>query len=69
MMVKSRYNTGMDNNERQMHKITLSLPRELWEAMTALAREHQCSFTKELIWALQEYIRRERRQQHAEQQS
>jgi transposase len=69
MMVKSWYNTSMDDNERQLHKITLSLPREMWEAMTALAREHQRSFTKELIWALQEYIRRERRQQRADQQS
>jgi hypothetical protein len=43
------------------HKITLSLPRETWEAMVELAREHQRSFTKELIWALQEYVRRERR--------
>ena len=43
------------------HKITLSIPRETWEAMTALAREHQRSFTKEVVWALQEYVRRERR--------
>ena len=69
MMVKSWYNTSMDDNERQLHKITLSLPREMWEAMTALAREHQRSFTKELIWALYEDIRREQRQQRAERQS
>ncbi len=43
------------------HKITLSIPRETWEAMTELAREHQRSFTKELVWALQDYVRRERR--------
>jgi len=43
------------------HKITLSIPRETWEAMNALARKHQRSFTKELVWALQEYVRREQR--------
>ena len=43
------------------HKITLSIPRETWEAMNEFAREHQRSFTKELVWALQEYVRRERR--------
>jgi hypothetical protein len=43
------------------HKITLSIPRETWEAMNALARKHQRSFTKELVWALQAYVRREQR--------
>jgi hypothetical protein len=43
------------------HKITLSIPCETWEAMNALARQHQRSFTKELVWALQAYVRRERR--------
>ncbi|HEV8193626.1 MAG TPA: hypothetical protein VGP82_19385 [Ktedonobacterales bacterium] len=50
-------------DEQTRHKITLSLPRETWEAMNELARTHQRSFTKELVWALQEYIRRERREQ------
>ncbi len=45
------------------HKITLSIPRETWEAMNELARQHQRSFTKELVWALQEYVRREQRAQ------
>ncbi len=48
-------------DEQAHHKITLSLPRETWEAMNALAREHQRSFTKELVWALQDYVRREKR--------
>lgn len=52
----------MADEKEQQHKITLSLPRETWEAMTALARDHQRSFTKELIWALQAYVRRERQQ-------
>ncbi len=43
------------------HKIALSIPRGTWEAMNELAREHQRSFTKELVWALQDYVRRERR--------
>jgi hypothetical protein len=45
------------------HKITLSIPHETWEAVNALAREHQRSFTKELVWALQEYVRRERKRE------
>ena len=60
------YNASMDNKPMAQHKITLSLPRETWNAMVELAREHQRSFTKELIWALQEYVRRERSQRQAE---
>jgi hypothetical protein len=48
-------------DEQKQHKIALSIPRETWEAMNELAREHQRSFTKELVWALQEYVRHERR--------
>ena len=47
-------------DEQAQHKITLSIPRETWEAVNELAREHQRSFTKELVWALHEYVRRER---------
>ena len=46
--------------ENEQHKIALSIPRETWEAVNELARTHQRSFTKELVWALQEYVRRER---------
>jgi hypothetical protein len=53
------HNSSM-RDEPAQHKITLSIPRETWEAMNELAREHQRSFTKELVWALQEYVRRER---------
>ncbi len=60
MLEKFWYNSSMKDEQAQ-HKITLSLPRETWEAMNELARQHQRSFTKELVWALQEYVRRERR--------
>src|SRR5262249_38663566 len=33
-------------DEQAQHKITLSIPRETWEAANELAREHQRSFTK-----------------------
>ncbi len=56
----------MNNKPMAQHKITLSLPSETWKAMVELAREHQRSFTKELIWALQEYVQRERSQRQAE---
>ena len=53
------YSSSMKDEQAQ-HKITLSIPRKTWEAVNELAREHQRSFTKELVWALQEYVRRER---------
>ena len=53
------YSSSMRDAQAQ-HNITLSIPRETWEAVNALAREHQRSFTKELVWALQAYVRRER---------
>lgn len=53
------YTSSMKDDQTQ-HKITLSIPRETWEAVNELARDHQRSFTKELVWALQEYVRRER---------
>lgn len=54
------YHSSMKDKPVQ-HKITLSIPRETWDAMNDLARQHQRSFTKELVWALQEYVRREQR--------
>jgi len=50
------------NTIPKAHKITVELPHDLWEAVRALADEHQRSFVKELVWALQEYVKRERRQ-------
>ncbi len=66
MLVDLWYYTSMSSKQPAQHKITLSLPRETWEAMVELAREHQRSFTKEVIWALQEYVRREQRQPQSE---
>ena len=56
------YHSSMAS-ENEYHKIALSIPRETWEAVNELAREHQRSFTKELVWALQEYVRRERKRE------
>jgi hypothetical protein len=54
------YNPIMDK-ELKSHKITVDIPQDVWEAMRTLASEHQRSFVKELVWALQDYVRRERR--------
>jgi len=54
------YNPIM-NKEPKPHKITVDIPQDVWVAMRALASEHQRSFVKELVWALQDYVRRERR--------
>ena len=60
MMGDRWYHPIMDRKQ-QPHKITVDIPQDVWEAVRALASEHQRSFVKELVWALQEYVRRERR--------
>ena len=50
------------NTPPKPHKITVDIPQDLWDAVRTLADEHQRSFVKELVWALQEYVKRERRQ-------
>ena len=49
------------DKERPPHKVMVDIPQEVWEAVRALARAQQRSFVKELVWALQEYMRHERR--------
>ncbi len=56
------------NAKPETHKITVELPYDVWDAVRALAQEHQRSFIKELIWALQEYVKREQRRQQADNQ-
>ena len=53
--------TPIMDTEQQSHKVTVDIPQDVWEAVRELARAHQRSFVKELVWALQEYVRRERR--------
>ena len=53
--------TPIMSTEQKSHKITVDIPQDVWEAVRALADEHQRSFAKELVWALQAYVRRERR--------
>lgn len=62
-MVNRWYNPIMDRElkPQKPHKITVDIPQDVWEAIHALAQEHQRSFVKELVWALQEYVKRERR--------
>lgn len=49
------------NTEQKPHEITVDIPQDVWEAVRDLAQAHQRSFVKELVWALQEYVKRERR--------
>jgi predicted transcriptional regulator len=58
------YNPIMDT-EQQPHKVTVDIPQDVWEAVRELARAQQRSFVKELVWALQEYVRREQRRKGA----
>lgn len=49
------------NTEQKPHKITVDIPQGVWEAVRDLAKEHQRSFVKELVWALHEYVKHARR--------
>lgn len=53
------------NTEQKPHKITVDIPQDVWEAVRELAKVHQRSFVKELVWALQEYVKREQRERRA----
>jgi len=55
-----RYNPIMSTSQKP-HKVTVDIPQDVWESVRALADEHQRSFVKEMVWALQEYVKRERR--------
>jgi len=54
--------TPIMSTAQKSHKVTVDIPQDVWESVRALADEHQRSFVKELVWALQEYVKRERRQ-------
>ena len=38
----------------------MDIPQDVWEAVRKLATAHQRSFVKELVWALQEYVKHDR---------
>lgn len=60
-LVGNRWYNPIMNTKQNPHKITVDIPQDIWEAVRALAKVHQRSFAKELVWALQEYVKRERR--------
>jgi hypothetical protein len=53
------HNAGMDTPKDQQRKITIQLPQWLIDAMKAQAEAHRRSFTGEIVWALQWYVRRQ----------
>jgi hypothetical protein len=53
----------MDNKQHEGAKITRRVPTEIAETMKRLARDHARSLNGELVWAIQEYIARQRQKQ------
>jgi hypothetical protein len=53
----------MDTSSSQPRKITMQLPQALVEAMKAQAQKHRRSFTGEVVWALQQYLAEQEREE------
>jgi hypothetical protein len=57
----------MENTLRET-RISIRFPRDILAALRTLARQHERSFNGEVIWALREYVERQRPQGEREQQ-
>jgi hypothetical protein len=49
----------MDTAKDQQRKVTIQLPQWLIDAMKAQAEAHRRSFTGEIVWALQAYVKQQ----------
>ena len=49
----------MGTTKDQQRKVTIQLPQWLIDAMKAQAEAHRCSFTGEVVWALQAYVKQQ----------
>jgi hypothetical protein len=56
MLAFYRINASMDNKQ----KVTILIPVEMVEQLKQEAKRHQRSFNGELVWALQEYLERQK---------
>jgi hypothetical protein len=57
------YDTCMKNEERTSKKITFVLPVALIERLRAQAQAHRRSLVGELVWAVEQYLKQQERQQ------
>jgi hypothetical protein len=53
----------MKNEERTSKKITFVLPVALIERLRAQAQAHRRSLVGELVWAVEQYLKQQERQQ------
>jgi hypothetical protein len=58
----------MNTPSDQPRKVTLQLPQSLIAAMKASATRHRRSFTGEVVWALQQYVRQQEQEQEGQRQ-
>ena len=58
MLVFIRQDTSMENKQ----KVTIFIPVEIVEQLRQEAKKHQRSFNGELVWALQEYLEKQKRE-------
>ncbi len=57
------YDTCMKNEEHPSKKITFVLPVALIERLRAQAQAHRRSLVGELVWAVEQYLKQQERQQ------
>jgi predicted transcriptional regulator len=60
-MASQWYDAFMDKPETV--KTTIYVPAEVWEQLRQVAKEHRRSLNSELVWALQQYLEQQKRQQ------
>jgi hypothetical protein len=53
----------MNMAQDQPRKITVQLPNSLIAAMKTQAKRHRRSFTGEVVWALQQYVAQQQREE------
>lgn len=62
-LLEVRHNAGLDTTKDQQRKVTIQLPQWLVDAMKAQAEAHRRSFTGEIVWALQAYVKQQANQE------
>jgi hypothetical protein len=48
-------------SKEQTIKTTAYIPKEMWEQLRQVAKEHRRSVNSELVWAVQQYLEEQKR--------
>lgn len=59
-LVQSKYYTSMSSEKPPQKKVAFMLPVDLLEQMRRLAEQHRRSLVGEIVWALREYVGKQR---------